>query len=355
MTDPTIVRARLRSAPQASTCRRLTRGSTPSSPMPHDTTKRSSTSSTPSSAKSSPRSNASVSPWASTSRTFLPWRKRSMTSTSSSNLPSTPSSFESSLPAASSRNAENVVILFGPPGVGKTHLAIALGRAIVESRTQRPLRARNRTPRRALPRRNRGETRRETTLLRQAEAPPHRRARLPTPSEKRSGSPVLPNSSRVATSVEACSTITTNQLVTQWGAVFPATKPSPPPSSTAYSHHSFTMVIQGESYRLKQKKKAGLVSSSHPQGRMMFTRAGGSELEAQRGQKLRAPDICRGGEPRRTGASFFCRGGEPRRTSASFFRCGAELSSREADPLGSSSNLQRETTPDTPGARKHLF
>ncbi len=35
-------------------------------------------------------------------------------------------------PAASSRQAENVLI-FGAPGVGNTHLAIALGRAVVEA------------------------------------------------------------------------------------------------------------------------------------------------------------------------------------------------------------------------------
>src|SRR3977135_3460503 len=52
--------------------------------------------------------------------------------------------------------------------------------------------------------------------------------------------------------------ITTNQVVTQWGTVFgdgvlAAAILAPP------LHHSHTLMIQGESYRLRQKKKAGLL------------------------------------------------------------------------------------------------
>ncbi len=57
--------------------------------------------------------------------------------------------------------------------------------------------------------------------------------------------------------------ITTNQLVTQWGAVF-GDEVLAAAILDRLLHHSFTMVIQGESYRLKQKKKAGLVSSPIP-------------------------------------------------------------------------------------------
>ena len=55
--------------------------------------------------------------------------------------------------------------------------------------------------------------------------------------------------------------ITTNQVVTQWGAVF-----SDDVLAAAILdrllHHSHTLMIQGESYRLKQKRKAGLMGSS---------------------------------------------------------------------------------------------
>lgn len=55
--------------------------------------------------------------------------------------------------------------------------------------------------------------------------------------------------------------ITTNQLVTQWGAVF-GDEVLAAAILDRLLHHSHTMMIQGESYRLKQKKKAGLVSSA---------------------------------------------------------------------------------------------
>ncbi len=57
--------------------------------------------------------------------------------------------------------------------------------------------------------------------------------------------------------------ITTNQIVTQWGQSS-ATTCSPPPSSTALLHHSHILLIQGDSYRLRQKRKAGLLGRSVP-------------------------------------------------------------------------------------------
>ena len=52
--------------------------------------------------------------------------------------------------------------------------------------------------------------------------------------------------------------ITTNQLVTQWGTVF-GDEVLAAAILDRLLHHSHTMMIQGESYRLKQKRKAGLI------------------------------------------------------------------------------------------------
>ena len=52
--------------------------------------------------------------------------------------------------------------------------------------------------------------------------------------------------------------ITTNQLVTQWGAVF-GDDVLAAAILDRLLHHSHTLMIQGESYRLRQKKKAGLL------------------------------------------------------------------------------------------------
>jgi DNA replication protein DnaC len=54
--------------------------------------------------------------------------------------------------------------------------------------------------------------------------------------------------------------ITTNQLVTYWGTVF-GDEVLAAALLDRLLHHSHTMVIQGESYRLKQKKRAGLVNA----------------------------------------------------------------------------------------------
>ena len=55
--------------------------------------------------------------------------------------------------------------------------------------------------------------------------------------------------------------ITTNQAVSQWGTVF-GDDVLAAAILDRLLHHSHTLMIQGESYRLKQKKKAGLLGSS---------------------------------------------------------------------------------------------
>lgn len=154
-------------------------------------------------------------------------------------------------------NAENVV-LFGPPGIGKTHLAIGLGRAIVEAGHSVVF-----------------ET--ATALLgalarAEAEGKLDDKLRFYAkpkllivdelgylPFEKRSAHLFF---QLVARRYEKGSMLlTTNQLVTHWGTVF-GDEVLAAAILDRLLHHSHTMVIQGESYRLKQKKKAGLVSSS---------------------------------------------------------------------------------------------
>jgi DNA replication protein DnaC len=156
-------------------------------------------------------------------------------------------------------NAENVV-LFGPPGVGKTHLAIALGRAAVEAGHSVLFESAT-----AL-----------LAALARAEADGKLDEKLRfyvkpkllvldelgyLPFERRSAHLFF---QLIARRYERASTlITTNQVVTQWGAVF-GDEVLAAAILDRLLHHSHTMVIQGESFRLKQKRKAGLVNSVPP-------------------------------------------------------------------------------------------
>lgn len=152
--------------------------------------------------------------------------------------------------------AENV-LMFGPPGVGKTHLAIGLGRAAVEAGHSVLFV----TATSLLAQLSRAQVEGKLADVITFYAKPKllvvdELGYLPL--EKQTANLFFQLVSRRYE--RGSMLITTNQTITQWGNVF-GDEVIASAVLDRVLHHSHVLVIQGDSFRLRQKKRAGILGS----------------------------------------------------------------------------------------------
>ena len=158
---------------------------------------------------------------------------------------------------AAVERAENVVLL-GPPGVGKTHLAIALGAEAAKRRMQ----VKFTTAARLVA--SLSEARTAGTFSRRLQS--FVRPRLLIINEVG----FLPLDAGEASLLfevvcrryeRGSIVLTSNKSYGEWGEVFSGDTVIATAILDRLLHHSTTISIKGESYRLKDKKKAGIITT----------------------------------------------------------------------------------------------
>ena len=145
------------------------------------------------------------------------------------------------------------VLLIGPPGVGKTMLAIALGHQRRRGRLPRLLHHRRRPRRPHRQGRDRGPLGEHDALLERAAAADRRRARLPADA-RRSRQPPLPgHQPPLRTRLDRPDHQPRHRRL---GPRSSTTPPSPPRSSTASCTTPPSSPINGDSYRMRHHRDA---------------------------------------------------------------------------------------------------